>query len=120
MHKKMVITALAIVATATAQAETVFSADFGTVNNMKTNNTVLPENIAPILNAGTQIGSWSGYQENFTQPMAIGTMANAGGTDGGFEFRLTSGNGQGSGLLGTVQANFTAPLDFSAVPATVS
>ena len=120
MKKTTLIIFLMIAAVATVQAETVFSADFGTSNNMKTNNAVNPATIAGILNAGTQTGSWSGYQENFTQPVAIGTIANAGGTDGGFEFRLTSGNGQGSGLLGTIQANFTEILDFSTDAATIS
>ena len=107
-------------AAATVQADTVFSAGFGTGNDMKVGHAVDPTTIAGILNDGTQTGSWSGYQENFTQPVAIGTIANAAGDNAGFEFRLTSGNGQGGGLSGSIQADFTKTLDFSEDTATVS
>jgi len=118
--KKMIIACLMIAVSAAVQADTVFSADFGTANSIQTNNAVNPTTIASILNVGTSLGSWSGYQENFTQSVAIGTIANAGGTDGGFEFRLMYGNGQGDGQTGTIQADFTKTLDFSTDAATLS
>jgi hypothetical protein len=97
----------------------VFSADFGTENNMKTNNAVLPATIAGILNPVTSTGSWSGYEEDFSLALAIGTIANATADNAGFEFRLTNGNSQ-NGNSGSIQADFTQTLDFSTDAATVS
>lgn len=115
----MIIIVLVVVVSSIVRSDVVFNADFGTANNMRTNGAVDPETIAGVLNAGTSTGSWSSYQENFTQPVAIGTIANAEESNAGFEFRLTSGDGQGGGLLGTIRANFEKTLDFSANPATI-